>query len=226
MNYSKTLNWDLWALGALIINVLCHYNKHEAFKSYLSVKLRLLALKPLLSSNMKRMLTSSLHLCVRCLMAAAPSCLTSTRQLTRCTDRRDWLLPLTDTLWSPIPGTTALKSTATCNSGSSPSAHKLCTPKGSHTLTCTLGCRTNPGRFCTRPPSHQSLTPSSCHLFDSPPHVCLLHHFRKMNRKWSCELWFLCFAPAAMSWLVASGLLLWDNCFESLVLFPVHFSTS
>lgn len=85
------------------------------------------------------MLTSSLYVCVRCLMAAARSCLTSTRQLTRCTDRRDWLLPLTDTLWSPIPGTTALKSTATCSSSSSPSAHKLCTPRG-HTLTRTLGC--------------------------------------------------------------------------------------
>lgn len=72
---------------------------------------------------------------VRCLMAAAPSCPTSTRQLTRCTGRRDWLLPLTDTLWSQTPGTTALKFTATCSSVSSRLAHRLCTLRN-HALSC------------------------------------------------------------------------------------------
>lgn len=167
---------------------------------------------------MTKMLTSSLYVCVRCLMAAARSCLTSTRQLTRCTDRRDWLLPLTDTLWSPIPGTTALKSTATCSSGSSPSAHKLCTPRG-HTLTRTLGCRTNPGRFCTRPPSRLSSRRRAICLTHLHTSVCCITSERwTESEAVSCGFCEVCLAPAAMSWWIA-----WE---ESVVLFPKHFSTS
>lgn len=111
---------------------------------------------------MIRMLTSILNLCVRCLTAAAPSCPTSTRQLTRSTDRRDWLSPLTDTLWSPIPGTTALKSTATCSSGSSPSARQLCTARD-HTLSpAPWGAQQTLADFAlVHPPvSHPVIVPS------------------------------------------------------------------
>lgn len=161
-----------------------------AYKSYISLKLRRLLLKPLPYSNIIRMLTSSLVVCGRCLMAAARSCLTSTRPLTRYTDRRDWLLPLTDTLWSPTPGTTALRSTATCSSGSPPPlSTQTVHPEGSHTLTCTLGCRTNPGRFCTRPSSRFSSRRRAICLTHLHSSVCCI-----TSERWTeseAELWFL-----------------------------------
>lgn len=55
---------------------------------------------------------------LRCLMAAARSCRTSTHQQTRCTAHRGWRSPRTDTSWWPILATTASKSIATCSSSS------------------------------------------------------------------------------------------------------------
>lgn len=94
---------------------------------------------------------------VRCLTAVVRSCRTSTRQQTRCTARRDWLLPPTDTLWLPILETTALKSTATCSSSTPPlsSAHKLHI-LSVHTLTCTHECGAT-WQICTHPFTHFSV---------------------------------------------------------------------
>lgn len=177
----------------ILIIYWCHYyNKHKWFqtKRVPWLKVGTLLVMPLALFNHEQ--DADLRcVCVRCLMAAARSCPTSTRQLTRCTDRKDWLLPLTDTLWSQILGTTALKSTATCSSGSSPSAHKLRTLRD-HTRSRAPPGTEQPWQILhsSTPPVSPRIAPSSCHLFDSPPHVCLLHHFRKMNQKWSCESWF------------------------------------
>lgn len=56
------------------------------------------------------------NLFVRCSMAAARSCPTSTHPLTLCTAHRDWPSLLTDTLLSLTLATTASKCTATCSS--------------------------------------------------------------------------------------------------------------
>lgn len=208
----KEKNWEI----ILIIYLFHYYKKRKWFQTKLVpwLKLGILLVIPLALFNHEQDADLTC-ICVRCLMAAARSCPTSTRQLTHCTDRRDWLLPLTDTLWSQIPETTALKSTATCSSGSSPSAQQTAHPEGSHTLTCTSGCRITLADFAlVHPPVSPRIVPSSCHLFDSPPHVCLLHHFRKLNQKWSYESWFL--------WSVlcpCSDILM--NCFIG-VSHPVH----
>lgn len=64
-------------------------------------------------------------LSLRCLMAAVHSSLTSTRQRTPSTARRDWRSLQTDTLWSLILATTASKSTATCSSHSTQSLYSV-----------------------------------------------------------------------------------------------------
>lgn len=79
-------------------------------------------------SRMNETLISSsddISLSLRCLMAAVHSSLTSTRQRTPSTARRDWRSLQTDTSWSLILATTASKSTATCSSHSTQSLYSV-----------------------------------------------------------------------------------------------------
>lgn len=69
--------------------------------------------------------SDDIALSLRCLMAAVHSSLTSTRQRTPSTARRDWRSLQTDTSWLPILATTASKSTATCSSHSTQSLYSV-----------------------------------------------------------------------------------------------------